>query len=115
MIEIDSKDLITWASTAIGLLSIWFRFQYKVERLTERDTEQDEYIDEHIKEDERQHEAFWRWKEASEKESGITRERLFREISDIRATILVSTEQFKQILIYLEEIKVRIASLEKSK
>lgn len=114
MIELESKDLLTWAGMAIGLMGVWYRNQYKVERLTERDTDQDKKLSDHIMESMRQHEAFWKWKELHEKESTTMREFLNKEIAELRAAIFISGEQFKQILKISEEIKSRIEEIGKS-
>lgn len=102
------EQFIPSGTTAVGgiisIVAIWFKFQNKVENLEKEDSEQA-----------RQIEALWKWKDEHTKESGNIREHLNRDIAEIRATALVVTEQFKQILEVLSEIKERLTFLEKNR
>jgi len=88
-------------ATVIGLVGMWFKFQNKVENLEREDSEQG-----------RQLEAIWKWKDTHEKEAAQAREVFNKDISKLEGANLVTTEQFKQILHMLEEIKEKIKKLE---
>lgn len=97
----ELSDLIPWVSTVLGIVAVWFRNQYKLERLMEKDDEQG-----------RQIEAMWKWKDSHEKDSSTIRENFNKEISELRGSMLVANEQFKQIMTILIEIKDRLSRLE---
>jgi DNA repair exonuclease SbcCD nuclease subunit len=88
-------------ATIAGLVGMWFKFQSKVERLEEDKTE--------IK---RQIEAVWKWKSDHENTATELREKFNKELAEVRASMLVTNEQFKQILAILSDIKDRIDKLE---
>lgn len=90
--------------TIISLVAMWSKFQHKVERLEETDKEQD-----------RQIKAMWDWKDALEKDIYAVREKYNDRMAKIEGANLVVTEQFKQILSILSEIKERISILESHK
>ena len=99
--NITVEQIITWVAMFLGLAGVWFRYQYKVERLNEKDEEQD-----------RQIEAMWKWKDSHEKEAAQNREHFNKEISELRGIALVSGEQFKQIMSLLQDLKERMIKLE---
>jgi ABC-type enterochelin transport system substrate-binding protein len=98
------EQLITWGGMVVGLLGVWFRNQFKTERLSEIIAEQD-----------RQIKALWQWKDDHVKESTTIREVLNKDLAELRGSLLVTGEQFKQILNALDEIKTRITHLENRK
>lgn len=89
-------------ATIVGLMGVWFKFQEKVERLEEDKQETRRQID-----------AFWKWKDEHEKTAMELREKFNREIAALNASMMVTSEQFKQIVSILNEIKDRIQELEK--
>ena len=99
--DITLSNIVTWLGMAVGLIGVWFRNQFKIERLEEKNNENF-----------RQIEAIWKWKEEHSKDSGIIRDDLNKDISEIRGSILVNGEQFKQVLNLLTEIKERLTRLE---
>lgn len=52
------------------------------------------------------------WKDVHEREEGIHREQFNKEISELKGSLLVSGEQFKQILAFLQDLKERMIKLE---
>lgn len=102
MSEISLSQIFTWLVMAGTVVGGWFTYKNKVDNLHDRDTEQG-----------RQIEAIWKWKEQHDKDSHQWRSEFQKEISKLEGGILVSTEQFKQILGMLEDIKERLITLEK--
>lgn len=84
-----------------GFIGMWFKFQNKVERLEEDKIE--------IR---RQNDALWKWKDSHEREVSESRERVQKELSRLEGMNLVVSEQFKQIMSYLQDIKERVVQLE---
>lgn len=111
----ELKDIVTWGGTIGGLLGVWFRNQYKIERLEERAIEQTEAIFRTDKEYIRQVEALWKWKDQHERDALDTREKLNKDISELNGKNLVLTEKFTQIMTALIEIKAELIELKKSK
>ena len=99
--NLSIEQIATWFGMLLGLAGVWFRTQFKIERLTEKNDEQV-----------RQVEALWKWKDIHEKESTSFREVFNRELSELRGSVLVTNEQFKQIMGMLIDIKDRLARLE---
>lgn len=58
---------------------------------------------------------FWKWKNTHEREAGNMREKYQNQLSELKGSILVTGEQFKQIMNILEDIKERITALENHK
>lgn len=98
------EQIVTWATMLVGLASVWFKNQHKTERLEEKCLEH-----------ERQIEALWKWKDIHEKDSATVREDLNGDIAEIRGGQLVGSEQFRQILSMLADIKERLTRLENGK
>lgn len=97
----ELSDLIPWASTVLGIVAVWFRNQYKLERLMEKDDEQG-----------RQIEALWKWKDNHESSSVAMREQFNREISELRGSTMVTNAELKQMVSVLIEIKDRLSRIE---
>lgn len=102
---IEPDILVGWALTGAAVIGHVFVADYRIKR-NERDTEKAlESVSNNIKD-------FWAWKQSHEKDSSDTREKLLGQISEVKGSQLVQTEQFKQILSALEEIKDRLTNLE---
>lgn len=80
-----------------GVVGHFFVTKYKVEQ------NRDNIID------------IWRWKNSHEKESTNLREKYQTQLSELKGGQLVVNEQFRQIMMMLEEIKQRITELENHK
>ena len=112
MEEITPSQIIQWVGMGIGLIGVWYRNSFRIERMEEKYAEHKESDDKKHIELERQKDALWAWIDTHEKDSGNTRETLNKEISEIRGENRVHGEQFKQVLGLLTEIKERLARLE---
>lgn len=99
--NISMENIVTWIVMAVGLIGMWFKNQAKVERLTEKDNEQGLEIKD-----------FWSWKNKHEKEANDNRERFNSQISELKGSLLVTGEQFKQIMSSLQDLKERMIKLE---
>lgn len=117
--EISPSQIIQWLAMGIGLVGVWFRSQFKIERLEEKLAEHIIRTDKKHDEFERQKDALWKWIDVHEKDTEATREKIFRELSELKGTQLVTSEQFKQVLGMLQdfkndftEIKNRLSQLE---
>lgn len=98
---VETSHLIWGVGTLVTILGGWFGFKYGLDRVNEK-----------ITEDKRQIEALWKWINQHEKEANEMRERFNKDISRLEGANLVQTEQFKQILNLLEDIKERLSDLE---
>lgn len=98
---VETSHLIWGVGTLVTILGGWFGFKYGLDRVNEK-----------ITEDKRQIEALWKWINQHEKEANEMRERFNKDISRLEGANLVQTEQFKQILNLLEDIKERLNDLE---
>lgn len=110
--SISIESIITWVGMFIGLLGVWFRNQFKIERLEEKHDEHVISTEKKHEEYVRQIEAIWRKADESEKEATATREKLNRDIGDLKGTVSVNSEQFRQVINILTEIKERLTRLE---
>lgn len=79
-------------------------------------------IDQHIADDEkveaemkRNVEAVWRWKDEHERDAANMREKYQNQIAEIRGGQMVVSEQFRQIMNDLREIKDRLGKIEDGK
>lgn len=99
-------------ATISGLVGVWFKFQNKVDNIDNYLREEKVRMKEEHEELMRQINAQWKWKESHEKEAAQIRASLNKDISEIRGGLLVTNEQFKQILEALKEIKERLTKLE---
>lgn len=99
--ELPLDHIIGYGGGILGIVAGWFGMKYGLDRANEK-----------IGENTRQIEAVWTWKDTHDKESNIMREKFNRDISELRASHLVATEQFKQIISILEDIKERLGELE---
>lgn len=106
------NEIVTWVAMAVGLIGVWFRNQYKIERLEEKHKEVLDRIKEHGDEDLRQLTALWKWKDEHEKDSNSIREEFNRGLSELRGGTMVINEQFKQIMAFLQDLKERMIKLE---
>lgn len=89
-----------------GLIGIWFKFQNRIDNLEKENfAEKTEY--------DRQINALWEWRDEHEKMAIEIREKFNREISEIRGSLLVTHEQYRQMIDILNDIKDRISVLEK--
>lgn len=95
------ENILTWAGTLFALIGMWFRNQYKVERLSEKDTEQERKI-----------EVLLKFKDSVPLALADIKEHMTRDISELRGSLLVVNEQFRQIITILSEIKDRLSVLE---
>lgn len=98
---IETENIIWALGSLITILGGWFGFRYGLDRANEK-----------ITENIRQLEALWKWVNTHEKEANEMRERFNKDISRLEGANLVQTEQFKQILNLLEDIKERLNYLE---
>lgn len=96
--------LIGYGGTAVTIIAGWFGMKYGLDRANEK-----------IIESNRQIEALWKWKDDHEKDSNGIREHLNKDISRLEGAQMVQTEQFKQIMQMLEDIKERLGELENKK
>jgi len=110
--EIQPAHFFTWGGTIIGLVGVWYRNQFKLERLEEKIVDMRVLVDGGSVENRRQIEAIWKWKDEHEKDSNSIRESFNKEISEIRGSMLVTNEQFKQIMTILQDIKDRVSKIE---
>lgn len=113
--NIDPIHFFTWGGSLVGLAGVWYRSQFKIERLEEKQSDQRSYFDDISKESTRQIEAIWEWKEKHGKESADIREHFNKEIAQVQGSLLVTNEQFKQIMNMLQDIKDRVSKIEASK
>ena len=90
-------------ATLAGLAGVWFKVQNKVDNLERKDLEQG-----------RQIEALWKWKDDNEKDASKAREEFSKELFKLEGAHMVTTEQFKQIMQILNEIKDRLSILERN-
>lgn len=110
--EIVSIRIFQWIGMGLGLIGVWFRIQFKIERLEEKHAEHVALDDKKHDELNHQKDALWEWIDTHQKDSGRMREEFQKEISEIRGSQLVNNEQFKQVLGLLTEIKERLTRLE---
>lgn len=94
--NIPLEVLIGYGGTAVTIIGGWFAMKFGLDRANEK-----------IQEVNRQVEALWKWKEKHEEEATNMRERFNKDISKLEGAALVATEQFRQILVMLQEIKER--------
>jgi seryl-tRNA synthetase len=87
-----------------GFVTFWFKMQNKVDNLEAKDNKQEERIEDIIK-----------WSHDHEKDAAKAREEFTKELSKLEGANLVVSEQFKQIMSMLTEIKERISNLESRK
>lgn len=103
----ELKDLITIVSGVffggVAIIGTWFKFQNKVENLEHEDQEQIRQIT-----------ALWSWKDKHEDDHIKHREEVNREMFLLKGANISITEQLKQIILMLTEIKERLAYLEKN-
>lgn len=95
---------LTGATALGGLITavtLWNKFQNKVENLEKTDKDQQTKID-----------GMDKWTHEFEKEAAHAREEFNRAISRLEGAQLVVNEQFKQIMSALQDIKERIEKLE---
>ena len=64
-----------------------------------------ERVNEKVAEGTRQMEALWKWKDDHDKEAAGMREKFNKDISRLEGSHMVQTEQYKQILQLLEELR----------
>lgn len=95
--NVGLEQILTWGGMVAGLFGVWFRMQYKLERLDEKHSEQARQID-----------AFWKWKDLHEKDSIRWREEFNKETARLAGANLVFNERLSQIMSILEEIKIEI-------
>lgn len=112
MLDITPSQILQFGVYAIAIAGVWFRSQFKIERMEERFAEHVAEDDKRHAELERQKDALWAWIDGHEKDSSKTRELFQKEISEIRGEQKVNIEQFKQVLGLLTEIKERLTRLE---
>lgn len=86
--------------TVSGFIGMWFRVQNKVDNLERKDTEQDDKIKDIV-----------RWSHSHEKEAADQREQINRNIYKIEGALLVTDQQFKQIMDTLKDMKEQINDL----
>jgi predicted nuclease with TOPRIM domain len=101
---VELEVLVGYAGTVITIVAGWFGMKYGLDRANEK-----------ILEGSRQIEALWSWKDEHEKDSNGIREHLNKDISRLEGAQMVQTEQFKQIMQILEDIKERMGELENKK
>lgn len=99
--DLPLDHVVGYGTCVVGIVASWFGMKYGLDRANEK-----------IGENVRQIEAIWKWKDDHDKESNLIREKFNRDISELRASHLVATEQFKQIISILEDIKERLGELE---
>lgn len=100
--EITLPVILGYAGTIFTAIGGWFTMKFTIERANEK-----------IIELQRQVNAQWKSLNDHEKDSAEIRERFNKDISRLEGSQLVHTEQFKQILSILEEIKKRMDSIER--
>ena len=92
--NINLEIILGYAAAAIGVLGGWFAMKFGLDRANEK-----------IQESTRQMEAFWKWKESHEKENSSSNETINRDIARLEGTQLVQTEQYRQIISLLKELR----------
>lgn len=105
---IPIEVLVGWGVTGAMIVGHVFVANYRIEKL-EKEQEKHTLLDK---------EGFnevWKWKNSHEKEAGNMREKYQNQLSELKGSILVTGEQFKQIMNILEDIKERITALENHK
>jgi len=113
--EFSIGNAIVLITSIVGFIGVWYRNQFKIERLEEKHSEQHQEKEKEHREIHRQIDAFWRWKDDHVKEDTIKHENANREIGEIRGSLRVTNEQYGHILAVLNELKDRLTSLEKSR
>ena len=111
--EITLGNLMTMATLVFGAITGWFTLKFQVERLKERDVDQQNLIEERHNEQRIKIDAIVKWSHDHEREAYEQRDKFNKEISRLEGSLLVTTEQFKQVLNRLEEIIERLSRLER--
>lgn len=92
--NIPGEVLIGYGGTAVTIIGGWFAMKFGLERAGEK-----------ISEANRQIEALWKWKDEHDREATEMREKFNKELSKLEGSQLVQTEQYKQILQLLEQLR----------
>ena len=99
----------------ILLVGAWFKFQNKVERLEEDKGKDEKKLDAAFKRIDENREECRRIYDEHQKDAAANREKINQEIAKLDAANMVTTEQLKNILSVLTEIKHEIAEFRKEK
>ena len=114
-----TETLIGWGLTGAAIVGHIFVANYRIERnekeSTERDKSQKDALATERAERRQALEEVWQWKNNHEKDAGNMREKYQNQLAELRGSLLVTGEQFKQIMGALDDIKERITALENHK
>lgn len=100
-------------STAIGLITMWNKFQNKLDNLEQDRIEDLARMNEERQEHRRQMEAMWVWKDGHERSASEQRERYNREIAMLEGKHMAGDERHSQVMSRLDDILSRLSALEK--
>lgn len=92
--NIPLEVLVGYAGSAVTVIGGWFAVKFGLERAGEK-----------ISEANRQIEALWKWKDEHDREAAGMREKFNKDLSKLEGSQLVQTEQYKQILQLLEQLR----------
>lgn len=102
-------------ATVVGGIGMWFKFQGKVERLEDDKTDLHNKLEAAFKRIDENRNDCRRIYDEHQKEAIFNREKTNQEIAKLEAVSLVTSEQLKNILSVLTEIKEEISELRKGK
>lgn len=111
--NVPLEVLIGYGGTAVTVIGGWFAMRFGLDRANEKIKDFKEDADKKHIEYQRQIDALWGWKDEHDKEAAEIREKLNASISELKGANLVHTEQFKQVLAMLQDIKDRLEEFEK--
>ena len=92
--NIPLEVLIGYGGTAVTIIGGWFAMKFGLEGVNEK-----------VAESHRKMEALWKWKDEHDREANTMREKFNKDISRLEGGHMVQTEQYKQILQLLEELR----------
>lgn len=101
---IPLEVLIGYGGTAITVIGGWFAMKFGLERVSEK-----------VLESNRQIEALWKWKDEHDREAAGMREKFNKDLSRLEGAQLVQTEQYKNILQLLEQLRDEIRDIKEYK
>lgn len=102
--NIPLEVLIGYGGTAITVVGGWFAMKFGLERVGEK-----------VIESNRQIEALWKWKDEHDREATGMREKFNKDLSRLEGAQLVQTEQYKNILQLLEQLRDEIRDIKEYK
>jgi polynucleotide 5'-kinase involved in rRNA processing len=101
---ISTETLITGGVLAATTVGHIFVANYRINQGEKKDDELEDAIKD-----------VWKWKNSHEKEAVEMREKYQIQLSELKGALMVTGEQFKAIMLALEDIKDRITALEDRK